>query len=62
MPIIKNDRRASPLMLRVAELQGNRYVGIAVLFKTIGGDVHMEDYKVIEKWINGFRGTVEVML
>ncbi len=62
MPIIRDKRRASPLLLRVAELQGNRYVGIAVLFKTTGGDVHLEDYNVIEKWINEFRGKLEVTL
>jgi CRISPR-associated protein Cmr1 len=62
MPIIRNQRRASPLLLRVAELQGNRYVGIAVLFKTTGGDVHMEDYSIIERWANEFRGKLEVTL
>jgi hypothetical protein len=61
-PIIFNKRRASPLLLRVAELQGNRYVGIAVLFKTVGSDVFMEDYKLIENWANEFRGKQEVML
>ncbi len=62
MPIIRDKRRASPLLLRVAELQGNKYVGIAVLFKTTGSDMRIEDYAVIEKWINEFRGKVEVML
>jgi CRISPR/Cas system CMR-associated protein Cmr1 (group 7 of RAMP superfamily) len=61
-PIIFNKRRASPLLLRVVELQGNKYVGIAVLFKTAGNDVFMQDYKLIENWANGFRGKLEVML
>jgi CRISPR-associated protein Cmr1 len=61
-PIIVNKRRASPLLLRVAELQEKKYVGIAVLFKTIASDVSQEDYKVIENWINAFRGKQEVML
>jgi CRISPR-associated protein Cmr1 len=61
-PIIFNKRRASPLLLRVAELQGNKYVGVAVLFKTAGSDVSMGDYKFIEDWVNEFRGKQEVML
>jgi CRISPR-associated protein Cmr1 len=61
-PIIFNKRRASPLLLHVAELQGKKYVGIAVLFKTTGSDVSMGDYKFIENWINEFRGKQEVML
>jgi CRISPR-associated protein Cmr1 len=61
-PLIFNKRRSSPLLLRVAELQGNRYVGIAVLFKTAGSDVTMADYKLIEEWANEFRGKQEVML
>lgn len=61
-PIIFNKRRASPLLLRVVELQGNRYVGVAVLFKTAGNDVFMQDYKLIEDWANEFRGRQEVML
>ncbi len=62
MPIIKDKRRASPLLLRVAELQNNRYVGIAVLFKTVGSDVSMADYKLIEDWADDFSGKVEVTL
>jgi CRISPR-associated protein Cmr1 len=61
-PIVFNKRRASPLLLRVAELQKNKYVGIAVLFKTAGSDVFMEDYTLIEKWVNEFRGRQEVNL
>ncbi|SRR5579884_588739 len=61
-PIIFNKRRASPLLLHVAELEGNKYVGIAVLFKTVGSDIRMEDYSIIEKWANEFRGKLEVTL
>ncbi len=61
-PIIFNKRRASPLLLRVAELQGKKYVGIAVLFETTGSDVSMGDYKFIEDWVNEFRGKQEVTL
>lgn len=61
-PIIFNRRRASPLILRVAELQGNKYVGIAVLFKTTSKDVFMGDYAVIEKWVNQFSRKLEVTL
>jgi CRISPR-associated protein Cmr1 len=61
-PIIFNKRRASPLLLRVAELQGKRYAGIAVLFKTVGNDIRMKDYTLIEDWINEFRGKQEVAL
>ncbi|MFL5624348.1 MAG: RAMP superfamily CRISPR-associated protein [Ktedonobacteraceae bacterium] len=61
-PIIFNKRRASPLLLRVTKLQENKYVGIAVLFKTMASDVPMGDYKLIESWTNEFRGKLEVML
>jgi CRISPR-associated protein Cmr1 len=61
-PIIFNKRRASPLLLRVAELQGGKYVGIAVLFKTASSDVPTGDYRFIEDWVNEFRGRQEVML
>ncbi len=62
MPIIKDRRRASPLLLRVAKLSGNRYVGIAVLFKTVGSDINVSDYTFIEKWVNAFSGKLEVTL
>lgn len=62
MPGIRDKRRASPLLLRVTELQGNKYVGVAVLFKTTGGDVYMEDYTTIEQWTRDFPGKLEVML
>ncbi len=61
-PMIFNKRRASPLLLRVAEIQNKKYVGIAVLFKTVGSDVSLGDYKFIEDWVNAFRGKQEVML
>jgi CRISPR-associated protein Cmr1 len=61
-PIIFNRRRSSPLLLRIVELQGNKYVGVAVLFKTVGNGVFLQDYKLIEDWTNEFRGRQEVML
>ncbi len=68
LPLSKNEgRRASPLRLRIAELQEGKYVGVAVLFKTIGKDVStgrditMNDYKRIEGWItdNNFPGALD---
>jgi CRISPR-associated protein Cmr1 len=55
-------RRASPLLLRIIELQNKQYVGIAVLFKTISKDVAIKDYSLIEKWLDTFAGKVEVTL
>lgn len=62
MPTIKNKRRASPLLLHVAELQGGTFVGVAVLFKTGGNGIVLEDYALIEKWVDDFRGKQEVTL
>jgi CRISPR-associated protein Cmr1 len=67
---VSNARRASPLLLRLAEIQGDqvkRYVGIAVLFKTTGKDptgrfVSTKDYDLIEQWFNTFSGKLEVTL
>jgi len=57
LPLGKNmARRASPLLLRVTELQNGTYVGIAVLFKT-GNTQH---YTLIEDWIHTFSGKQEV--
>jgi CRISPR-associated protein Cmr1 len=61
-PQFFKERRASPLLLRVAKLQGNRYVGIAVLFKTDGRGIVTQDYTLIEQWINKFSGKLEVTL
>jgi len=58
----KVERRASPLLLRLVELQGQKYVGLAVLFKTRKSDVSMGDYEIIETWTNEFRGKKEVQL
>jgi len=44
-------RRASPLLLRVTRLQREQFVGIAVLFKTIGEGISISDYTLVEKWI-----------
>jgi CRISPR-associated protein Cmr1 len=58
LPLGKNQaRRASPLHLRITELHGGKYVGVAVLFKTTGTDIStgrqitLNDYKRIEDWI-----------
>lgn len=53
-------RHASPLLLRVTELQGKRYVGIAVLFKTVDKDTTIKDYELIETWVSKLPGSVEV--
>ena len=46
-----SQRLASPLLLRVTKLQGEQYVGVAVLFKTKVDGINMADYALIEKWI-----------
>ncbi len=48
---LEERRRASPLLLKVTKLQGEHYVGIAVLFKTNSEGVSMSDYALIEKWV-----------
>ena len=45
-------RQASPLLLRITELQQGGYVGIAVLFKT----GKAQRYAPIEKWVDSFSG------
>lgn len=62
MPIIRDQRRASPLLLRIAELQQHRYVVVAVLFKTVSNGVFVKDYDLIEEWIDEFDTHLEVML
>jgi CRISPR-associated protein Cmr1 len=58
MGIDNRSRHASPLLLRIVELQKSTYAGLAVLFKT----GHNRDYTLIEKWANGFPGRMRVML
>ncbi len=56
-------RRSSPLLLRIAKLREEQYVGAAVLFKTKGEGVYMSDYALIEKWVTqDFPRALEVML
>lgn len=62
LPPLSQQRRPSPLLLRIAVLCDNSYVGIAVLFKTQAGDVRYEDYAIIEQWIPTFSGALEVMI
>jgi CRISPR-associated protein Cmr1 len=59
---VSGSRVASPLLLRVAKLQGGQYVGMAVLFKTTGGGAGQGGYKLIEDWIDAFPGRQEVNL
>lgn len=69
---LKNARRASPLLLRITQLSDGKYVCVAVLFKTptppIKDDkktrdlIPAPDYGLIEKWIDTFRGKLEVVL
>lgn len=58
----KTERRASSLLLRVAELQNNKYVGIAILFKTTDSGISPRDYNEIEQWANTFSGKKEITL
>ncbi len=62
LPPLSQQRRPSPLLLRIAALRNNSYVGIALLFKTTGSDVKYEDYTIIEQWIPSFSGALEVTL
>lgn len=60
---VTNARRASPLLLRITQLQGNKYVGVAVLFKTFYRGIYMEDYDdVVADWLNSFDKSIEVTL
>jgi CRISPR-associated protein Cmr1 len=60
---VSNARRASPLLLRVTELQGNKSVGIAVLFKTAYRDINMSDYdEIVADWVETFDKSIEVTL
>lgn len=60
---VSNQRFASPLLLRVTKLQGEQYVGVAVLFKTMLDSVNMSDYGLIEQWIKqDFPDALEVRL
>lgn len=60
-PLIFNRRRASPLLLRVVELQKGRYAGLAVLFKTTAAGISAADYRLIDTWIGRFREVQEVV-
>jgi len=58
MGVDNRPRHASPLLLRIVELQKDKYACLAVLFKT----GPKRDYTLIEKWANGFPGRTKVML
>lgn len=55
-------RRSSPLMLRLIELQGNKYVCVAVVFKTVAAGISPQDYGLVEQWASDYPGSVEVIL
>jgi len=59
---VSGERRASPLLLRLIKLQGEQYVGLAVLFKTTGKGIYPNDYQLIEDAIESFPGRSEVKL
>ena len=70
---LKDNRRASPLWLRIIKLSGGGYVGIAVLFKTPAPSIihpnnkriliPSPDYTLIENWITtAFPRALEVLL
>lgn len=60
---VSDDRRASPLQLRLIKLQDAKYVGIAVMFKTKTQGIQMTDYTLIEQWVkNSFPQALEVLL
>lgn len=51
---LEENRRASPLLLTIKQLQGQQYVGVAVLFKTHYESIEPlpePDYTLIEEWI-----------
>lgn len=58
----KVERLASPLLLRLVELQGQSYVCLAVLFTTHYDVIPTKDYEVIEMWSKEFRGRKAVQL
>ena len=58
----KIERLASPLLLRLVELQGQSYVCLAVLFTTHHDEIPTKDYEIIEMWAKEFRGRKVVQL
>ena len=70
---LKDNRRTSPLLLRITRLHGGGYVGIAVLFKTPTEPIldprskqiliPAPDYRLIENWVTTiFPRALEVLL
>ena len=67
MGVDNKSRRSSPLLLRITKLQGEQYVGVAVLFKTKvetrTEQFSTADYALIERWITqDFPKALEVKL
>ena len=58
---VSNKRRASPLLLRITELQGNKFVCVAVIFKTVAYDITAKDYVLVEDWASKYPGSVKVI-
>jgi hypothetical protein len=67
MGVDNRNRRSSPLLLRITKLQGEQYVGVAVLFKT-KAETRTEqfstaDYTLIDRWVTqDFPKALEVKL
>jgi len=63
MGVDNKSRRSSPLLLRITKLQGEQYLGVAVLFKTKAEGIPISDYALIEKWVaEDFPKALEVKL
>jgi len=67
MGVDNKSRRSSPLLLRITKLQGEQYVGVAVLFKTKvetrTEQFSTADYTLIDRWVTqGFPQALEVKL
>ena len=67
MGVDNRNRRSSPLLLRITKLQGEQYVGVAVLFKTKvetrTEQFSTADYTLIDRWVTqGFPQALEVKL
>jgi CRISPR-associated protein Cmr1 len=61
-PDFKNERRASPLLLKMAQLKNGSCVCVAVLFKSLDENGSPSDYSLIENWIQDFPYKWEVTL
>lgn len=67
MGVDNKNRRSSPLLLRITKLQGEQYVGVAMLFKTKvetrTDHFSTADYALIDRWVTkDFSKALEVKL